>query len=483
MQLQWNKTVSPYMQMLVRQVQAQEQTQELRLPEELPDIGRILCAWGQPVVRSKEWRGDGMSVSGGVSASVLYLPEDGSSPKCVEAWLPFQTKWNFPQAQREGTMRIKCLLRSLDARTLSARKMMVRASVGVLGEALEPSEAEIYYPGELPEGVEILTNVYPAVLPREAGEKQFFFEEELHIPGVNKWLSFQLSPALTEQNVVGSRLVMRGSGMLHYVYMDSQGQLHSGNQEIPFAQFADLQQDYDKEATADVILAVTTLEPEATDDGVRLQCGVSAQYLVWNRSLLVLAEDAYSPNRELQVQQSPLKLPMELDDRQENLEVPLPLVQGKVLDMTVLPDHPMLYRDGDTVNLEQPGAVQYLLEDEEGNLQSSVESWSAELNLPAAEHCQLLASLHSGDFSGSNARLKLNVQTCANQEMSMISGLTLGEVRQPDPNRPSLILCRMEDGSLWELAKSTGSTMAAIRNANQLTQEPQPGQLLLIPVS
>ncbi len=483
MELQWNKKENPYLKTQLRQVQAQEQTQEVRLPEEMPDIGRVLCAWGQPIIRSKEWRGDGMSVSGGVSASVLYLPEDGSGPKCVEAWLPFQVKWNLPQTKREGIMRVKCLLRALDARTLSARKMMLRASVGVLGEALEPMEAEIYYPGELPEGVQLLTNVYPAVLPKEAGEKQFFFEDEIRIPEASKWLSFTLSPELTEQTVVGSRVVMRGSGSLHYVYMDEQGAVHSGTQEIPFAQFAELDHDYDKEATADVMLSVSSLEPEMIDGGVRLQCGMAAQYLVWDRTLLVLAEDAYSPNRTLSVSQEALNLPMELDNRSEMLEAQSFFQEGKLLDMVFLPDHPVLYREGDMVNLELPGSFQYLYQDMDGNLQSSVENWSTELNIPAAEDCQLLATVHGVETAGTNARVKLNLQTVANQELPMITGLTVGEAQQPDPNRPSLILRRMEADSLWELAKSTGSTMDAIRKANQLTQDPQPGQMLLIPVS
>ena len=154
MELQWNKKACVYLQTDVHQVVNQEQTQEIRLPDGMPDIGRVLCAWGQPTVRSKEWRNDGMSVSGGVAASVLYQPEDGSEPRCAEVWIPFQARWSFPQAKREGSIRTRCLLRSIDARTLSARKLMVRASVGVLGIGLEPAESEVYIPGEVPAGVE-----------------------------------------------------------------------------------------------------------------------------------------------------------------------------------------------------------------------------------------------------------------------------------------------------------------------------------------
>ena len=76
MELQFNKSVCNCLQKLVAQTQTQEQTQEIRLPDGMPDIGRVLGAWGQVLMRSKEWRGSGMGVSGGVMVWVLYMPED-----------------------------------------------------------------------------------------------------------------------------------------------------------------------------------------------------------------------------------------------------------------------------------------------------------------------------------------------------------------------------------------------------------------------
>lgn len=482
MELQWNKVPCPYLQTQIRQTQSQEETMELRLPEELPDIGRVLCAWGQCVVRNKQWRGDGMNVTGGVTVSVLYLPEDGSEVRCVEGWLPFQTKWNFSQTRREGAMRISCLLRNVDARTLSARKMMLRANLSLLGEALEPTEAEIFSPGELPAGVEVLANVYPAVLPREAGEKQFTMEEELHIPGVSRWVSFSLQPELTERNVVGSRVVIRGNGNLRYVYLDDRGEIQSGSLDIPFAQFADLDRDYDNEATADVLLCVSGLEPEMGEDGVRVQCGITAQYLIKDRALLEIAEDAYSPTCDLSVNAQMLKLPMELENRVEILDADPAFREGMVLDMAFLPEHPTQYREGDMVNLEVPAQFRFLYQDSEGNIQSVTENWSTTLTLPAAENTRLQPTVAAVRISDGSARIVLNLQTWADQQIPMISGLTVGGSKPLEEGRPSLILCPMNTDSLWELAKANGSTVDAIRRANGLTRDPEQGQMLLIPV-
>lgn len=85
MDFQFKQTNCPCLRRVTGQAQTQEQVQEVKLSDAMPDIGRVLGCWGQPLVRSKEWRSDGMSISGGVMAWVLYAPEDGSEPRCLDA--------------------------------------------------------------------------------------------------------------------------------------------------------------------------------------------------------------------------------------------------------------------------------------------------------------------------------------------------------------------------------------------------------------
>jgi hypothetical protein len=89
--------------------------------------------------------------------------------------------------------------------------------------------------------------------------------------------------------------------------------------------------------------------------------------------------------------------------------------------------------------------------------------------------------------AGSGMELKgesiLLLQTVARQGLEMVSGLKLGELQELNAGRPSLILRRAGDQDLWSIAKSTGSTMDAIRQANSLEGEPEESRILLIPVS
>ena len=182
MELEFEKTVIPCLDRKIRDVQGLEQTLELRLPDGMPDIGNVLGAWGQCILRGKEWRSAEVGVSGGVMVWVLYQPAEGGTPQSIEAWLPMQHKWGLTDHQREGVIRTLWQLHGVDARTLSVRKLMIRASVQVLVEALVPMEAQVALPVAVPEDVQLLRREYPAQVLKEAGEKTFQLEDTPALP-------------------------------------------------------------------------------------------------------------------------------------------------------------------------------------------------------------------------------------------------------------------------------------------------------------
>ena len=131
MEMQLKKEPLSYLEPVVCSGRELEQTQQIRLPEGMPDIGKVLGVWGQSVLRSKEWRSDGVSVSGGVLVWVLYVPEDGSRPRALDGWIGFQGKWDLPEGSPDGTVLVQPVIRSLDARSVSPRKLLVRVGLGV----------------------------------------------------------------------------------------------------------------------------------------------------------------------------------------------------------------------------------------------------------------------------------------------------------------------------------------------------------------
>lgn len=499
MELEFNKTIMPCLQAMPQQMQTQEQTQEVRLSDGMPDIGRVLASWGQVLIRGKEWRSGSAGVSGGVMVWVLYAPEDGTQPQCVETWLPFQMKWDIPDSQRDGTIHVIPMLRSVDARSLSARKLMVRAGVGMVGQALVPADVEVFSPGELPEDVQVLKNTYPVLVPREAGEKAFTLEETLTLPAsapqIERIIRYHLRPELMESKLVADKLVMRGVANLMILYRGTDGRLHSTGFELPFSQYAELEREYDPTSSARIDLAVTMLELEqGEEENLNLKAGLTGQYILYDRPMIELVEDVYSPSRSAKPRMEQLQLPAVLDSRMETIhaEQTMQSDAAQVADVVFYPDLPQVYRQGDRINTSLSGIFQMLGYDTDDQLQCMVSSWEGVWNLDADENAALEMMVQptgrpQAVLGGGNANLRadmlLQARTTARQGLPMVTGVTLGEVAEPDPGRPSLILRRAGEDSLWDIAKQTGSTVDAIRKANGLEQEPDSHQMLLIPVS
>lgn len=497
MELEFDKRGIAYLQPLMQEVQSQEQTQELRLSDGMPDLGRILGTWGQVVLRSKEWRGDRVSMTGGVMAFVLYAPEDGSEMRTLESWIPFQMKWDLEDGQREGELRLQCLLRFLDARVVSARKVMLRCGIGVLGQAFRQETAMVSFPGQLPEDIQLLKNRYPLRIPKWAGEKAFQLEEELSLPGstpdIRKLVSYTLEPRISECRIVSGKVVFRGTGLLHLVYLEEDGTLESQNLEVPFSQLAELEGVYSPDAQVDVRMAVTSLELDADPEGkLRLKAGMLGQYVADDREIVEIVEDTYSPDRTVIPKREELELAQILERRRSDIPVRQTIRQDakEIADVTYLPDFPTLRR-GENIQLELPGQFQVLWYDENSLLQCSTARTDENWDMPAGEDARIRAAVLPGTpptaTAGSGMELKgesvLDVTTTSRRGIPMVTGLSIGEETERSPARPSLILRRAGNAPLWDIAKSTGSTVEAIRKANALEADPAPSQILLIPVS
>ena len=75
------------------------------------------------------------------------------------------------------------------------------------------------------------------------------------------------------------------------------------------------------------------------------------------------------------------------------------------------------------------------------------------------------------------------IASISTRPLDMVTGIRAGELRDPDPERPSIIIrSRRREETLWDIAKVCGSTVSAIQRLNRLEKEPEENRLLLIPV-
>ncbi len=498
MEIAFEKTAQPCLQKVKWEVRNCEETQEVRIPDEMPDVASVLGAWGQVLLRGKQWRGGEMQVTAGVMAWVLYAPEGGGEPQTLETWIPMQLRWDLPDTERDGQILTGSVLRNIDARCISVRKVMVQAGVGVLAEAVVPGELAVYAPTDLPEDVQVLTSRYPMELAAEAGEKPFTLEEVLTIPAgspaMAKPIYYCLQPKISETKVLAGKVVFRGAAQMHLLYQDDTGALNSVDMEWPFSQYGELERDYDPDATAQVRCEVTGLEIVRGDQGQwEVKAGLTGQYVIYHCPVIQVVEDGYSLTREAVPNRVEMPITTVLDRASQTLSVQqtVSTEAGKVIDLCMLVDHGMTRSNEGGVEITVPGVCRILYEDSQGNLQSMTAGWEENWDFPTNPHSKVFPyvslsglpqALVGADSITLRGDLQIDAETTSGRGMAMVSGMELGQETAPDPDRPSLILCRCGSRSLWEVAKECKTTTAAICRANALDESAATNQVLLIPI-
>lgn len=472
------------------QTQTVELTQELRLGDGMPDVKRIVGCWGQSIIRSKEWRTASVQITGGVMVWVVYGDENGQI-KTLPGWLPMQAGFTLPPDTPEGVFQVQLQPRFFDARSVSPRKISLRVGLSVFGNAMYFTRITVSRPAGKWEGAELLQHTYPIRLTKEAGEKTVNLEDEigLNTSGAQQLLYACLSPEVTECRVIGDKLAVRGKGNLHLLLQGERGE-ESEDFPLEFSQFAELEDTYSDDAQGRVVAAVTALETELTDGVMRLRWSLCMQYGVTDTHIVELVEDAYAPGRSMELETQQQNIPGILEDR--ILSVPaqnaVACPKDRVVDIIVQPD--FARRTPGEEAWQLPLQAQILYRDDDGGLQAVHTRWEQSISGTLSENCKWMALPQRPQGvqiapGAPQPELRCSVPVemvvSGGSPIPMVTAAKIGEEYTQGP--VSLIIRRAGTLRLWDLAKSCGSTVEAIKNINHLEGEPSPTQLLLIPVS
>ena len=235
---------------------------------------------------------------------------------------------------------------------------------------------------------------------------------------------------------------------------------------------------------------VTALEVEAAAERIRLKAGLAGQYILTAQRDYPMVEDAYSPDRGLQLQREKVQvknlasfqsIPMRADETGR-------FGSNRVADLCLSVGLPEKRRSGNGTELEIPGQFSALYYDTEGLLQSATTKFSdtqavdtdrIETWTQPDGAVQAVAGIDSTIMRGGYS---LQIGHTEDTELMPVSAITAEEPREKDPMRPSLILRKAGNQSLWDIAKQCGATVQAIQEANGLQGEADPDRVLLIPV-
>ena len=482
-----------YLRPVLRETKTVEETAEAIIPDSCPDVAEILYTDGLSYLRGKELSEGAVSVSAGVSASVLCKPDGRAEPEVVEVYIPLSLRVENSNLKPGLVSCVQVQLRRLDSHMVNPRKVLVRATVAVTVWVFETCREE--HPKSLGAGeAELLMGTAPMKLLCALGEKNYTAEDSLRLsPDARGLRLVSCGAEITHQDtrLTGARAVFKGTVKLTALYLGEGGSLETGTAQLPFSQYIDLGECRETDELR-LYTCLTGADIELTADGgglnVALQLMSRAE--VYTLRELKYIKDLYS----LQGEASPVwdKRHYEsLLDRQyfgPTGRGSVSMGGGRVVLCTCTPGEISHSRSGETTEFTLPVTVQVLTE-ENGDLRGGSTRVNLTCSTQASTGCRFETAVDalqaSASFTGEAVEVQvtgeLAVSTYATGEIDEIVGAEVMEM-EPIQDAPGLIIRRPKAGeSLWTLAKHYRTTMGAIAAANGLEGEPTADMLLLIP--
>lgn len=500
MELVFQESNLEYLSRILCDTVTQEQTADLIVPDSCPDCERVVDAFGTVLIRSAECSAGSASVSGTVRAGVLFVTQDGLVEP-IEAQIPFSVRRDFPAENADCTLQCCCTLRSVDARMLNSRKILVRVSISCTLTVYRRQMHTCYDIAQPAPTLQLKRVSLPLRMPLALGEKSFPLNEELELPQgkalIARLLKGVARAQLSEQKVVGSKGVFKGTLFVHILYSDRDDALHMYEWQLPFSQYVELDAEReDSELRTLLCFSSMELEPDGSIDAGRvfLSANLLAQCTALGRQEISLIADAYCTDATLSPRWDEWEAGGMLDSQRfsETAVARSEQQAERIVDAWYYPDEAVSRREGDGVRVELPISCNILYTDAQGELQGMTLRPSVTAETAISENGECAAADFSSEelFCSAGADgvelripVSFSVESYAAHRLRGVSG---GEVEPLDEEmrRPAVILRRIDaEEDVWEIAKQLRAPVEAVMQANDLTDGVAPANsMLLIPM-
>lgn len=501
MELIFQEQRQEYFQRILKDTAAQEQTADVVIPDSVPDAQRVVDAFGTVLLRTASCGGEGGEIAGVVRAGVLFVDEKGTV-RLVETQIPFSFRRELTTREASCDLRCACRLKSMDARLLNSRKILVRAGLVCSMELYAPRVRTVYdLPAPAP-NLQLLRRELPMQLPLALGQRSFSIHEELEVPedraAICRALKTTCHAQVVEQRMVGNKAVFKGELALRLLYEDGEGKLETCAWTVPFSQYGEMERELD-EGTLETTLTLTALEAEPDSQlesrRLLLSAELLAQCLVTGEQMVRYIEDAFCTDGTLTPTWEEWQMEAQLDRQtfRETAEASTETEAASVVDVQAYPEAPVLWREEGQTVVELPVNCNILYYDAEGELQGRSLRPVVRLTTEGAgqttcEVAQILTgeALCTADRRSLSLRLPVEtvVRTTVEQPLRAICAAQVTPEEGTVEGRPGVILRRVEgEESIWEIAKGLKTPVAGILKANHLTGDTvSEATILLIPM-
>ena len=212
---------------------------DMIVPDSKPDLQELLRCQGNVKIREKRVTDDRISFSGDLEISVLYRAKNGERPLyAMQASLPLEDFLHIDGLEKDMETSLDAVPEHLDCQIINDRKIGVKAVLGVIATGERQNHTEILS-GISGEGIESLQGILRMEQNTAPLKDRLTVKEEITLPSAKPEIADVLWQTidLIEQDIraMDGKVMVRGNLRICMLYCDTEGNLGSFCEKIPFS--------------------------------------------------------------------------------------------------------------------------------------------------------------------------------------------------------------------------------------------------------
>jgi len=493
-----NKEVDIFSE-VCHQVKRTQNSVESVVPDTNEDIGKIASVQTNVFLKSKDVTSRGVSIGGEFTASLLYITEDESKVEHLCLSRSFDIEFEQDFADKDVIAQVKLKVSDVETHVLNPRK--VSLSFEIAAELSCYARESICVDSCLPEGecrhIHLQRELAQLSVVNAVCEKTFAVNEQYTFPSgkpLPSKLVYQSAKLnVNDSQLIGSKLVVKGSVNINACYLSDETDYPLKCEfSSPFSQIIDISAE--EMESSIIAIELTSAYYNITDTiggdkALNAELHAVMQIAGYSKLEIAYVSDAYSnlmPGNCVSRTQA-----IDLISSCQNLRLPFEerlMVSEDCEDVLWVSPRISEISAADS-KLKASVSVDILYRSTGGMLaavsrivsaESACDSSSIRICDARLSELYLRPDGHCVDIRAAVDAVCVSAST---KQISAVELIELDEEKVCDPSSyPSLTLVRVEDESLWELAKTYHSSCECIIAANALEGDVK-GKLLLIPKS
>ena len=466
---------------------------DMIVPDSKPDLQELLRCQGNVKIREKHVTDDRISFSGDLEISVLYRAKNGERPLyAMQASLPLEDFLHIDGLEKDMETSLDVVPEHLDCQIINDRKIGVKAVLG--------------------EGIESLQGILRMEQNTAPLKDRFTVKEEITLPSAKPEIADVLWQTidLIEQDIraMDGKVMVRGNLRICMLYCDTEGNLGSFCEKIPFSGYLEGEGIEPKtELTGTLQIEDAKLTPTVDEDGEarQLAVDVAVSAALQGRETVEreILQDAYAPTGTVTLEKETITYPVtvgsgknqfSLKERIHLAESEKPLLRAEEVWGEVRLSEARTTTDAVEADGVLTVSLLYHCENDETPL------CMLERGIPFGQMMEL-RGVEEGDNAAVQLRLDdLDFQMLSEQEgelraavtmeavvlrdetAEIVKDITPEEEAAPSPTAGAIIYMVQPQDTLWKIAKRYRTTVEDILSINEI-ENPDliyPGQKLLI---